>query len=86
MQRERAPVPNSAVTPSRVLICARQVPLTVAAFALLPLPMLPPSPPLTARFLVGVLVLMGGLALWIVPGLLPAAQLRAAGKASHKDD
>lgn len=46
------------------LAMAPVTPLTVAAFAMLPLPLLPASPPLTARFLLGVLLLLAGVALY----------------------
>lgn len=64
---------------------ALQVPLTVAAFALLPMPLLGPSPPLTARFLIGVVVLLMGLAVWNLPGLASMRTAPAAGQGGGSD-
>ncbi len=46
------------------LAIAPVVPLTVATFALLPLPLLPPTPPLGMGFVVGTVTLCVGLLLW----------------------
>ena len=55
------------------IVLASIVPITIYAFTL-PLPYLPAPPQLGTNFLVGTLILMGGLATYQSPNWLPAAQ------------